>query len=184
MSESEGSLGERLLTTLTTGSSAVLTGIPLALPGLALVGIAAPTQVGYYLIAFLAAATHATLRRLSAGNSSDLDLSEHSKSEVRKILSTFVVLATLSVTTRLLVGVVGAMALQTLHGQTAVPVLAAVVIPYVDLRLADIDPHLSPSGLVGLGVLWFVKRTNEGWFEWDSTVGDVFEPRRGRFGPI
>ncbi len=183
MSDSGQSLTASLLATLGTGSSAVLTGIPLAVPGAALVWYLDFSQVGYYLIGFLAAATHATLRRLSENRDRPADLSEHSRGEQYTILIVFSILAALSVSTRLLAGVLGAVVASGFLGQ-GVPVVVAVVIPLVDLRLADVDPRLSPSGAVGLVVLSVVRHSKGTWFESDSAVRKIFEPKQGRFGPV
>lgn len=183
MSDDEQGYGRSTLATLATGSSAVLTGIPLAVPGVLLVWYLAPSQVGYYLIAFLAGASQATLRRLSSDDAK-VDLSGRTDGEIRRLLVLLVILGTLSVSVRLLLGTAGAFLVQTTLGQTGVSVLVAVVVPLADRRLADASPWLSPSGASGSLVLCVVNRTEGGWFERESDVADAFERQRGRFGPI
>lgn len=152
---SDQSFAERVASALVRESGAVLVFALLALPGLSVVWFAATDSFGFYLIAFVGAAGHVTLRRMSERDRSvETDLSETGGWKAATFLLALAVVGAATVSVRLGIGTLVGVSVTENVGRSLLAVLATAATLVLDYLLGERYWWASPSNLVACGVIW------------------------------
>lgn len=151
---SDQTLSGRVASALVRESGAVVVFVMLALPMLLLLQLLFPDSVGFYLVALVGATGHVTLRRMSEHNHSvETDISEIERKQALMLVAILAVVAVMTVSVRLGVGVVAGKVITGFAGKSLLTIFGAATAPMFDYLLGKHYPLLAPSTLAAIGLI-------------------------------
>jgi hypothetical protein len=142
-------LSERVVATLVRDPTAVAVFALLAVPGFTGIQFLSPSNVEFYLIAFVASAGHLTLKRMDRRDRPvATEFASIGRGEAVVCVSVLLAVAVATTTLRLGLGVIVGGLVVTSVGESLLVVLGPAVTPFVDYLLGERHWWLSPSGIV------------------------------------